>query len=247
MFDDHAEGWNLDTSKLRRIRGILLGMRSGAGEWDFYGRLAGWPDHKKPANKWFLGCLLDYQMQVDRAWGNALLLAEDLLGDPPDLWERIDSIPEQEWMELCTDHSIHRFPQAYVRVRRIGGELLEQYEGDARQIWDSPRPDVVLERLMDLRVGPQLSRMIVGGLRQARKVHGRADIKADVHTRRVLGRVLLGRMSTTDEATTLSRLVNPADPWELDYPLWSTGREWCSASAPDCPDCPLRKVCAGRE
>ncbi len=94
----------IDGGALQRVAEILLDMKSPPGAWTFGGRLSGWPSRRKVANKWFLCSLLDYQIPVERAWGNGLFLAENLLGDPPNLWERIDSIPEDEWMDLCVEH-----------------------------------------------------------------------------------------------------------------------------------------------
>ncbi len=35
--------------------------------------------------------------------------------------------------------------------------------------------------------------------------------------------------------------MNPSFPGELDNALWSIGREWCQASEPNCPECPMNE------
>jgi hypothetical protein len=44
-----------------------------------------------------LGCILDYRMTYERAWDNAQRFAEEILGDPDDLWDEIVAIPQHEW------------------------------------------------------------------------------------------------------------------------------------------------------
>ena len=46
---------------------------------------------RKSANKFLLGCLLDFQIKAERAWENARRLSEDYLGDPDDIWSSISS------------------------------------------------------------------------------------------------------------------------------------------------------------
>ena len=59
----------------------------------FLSRLNGCRADKRSANKFLLGCIIDYQMRVGRVWENARRFAEDDLGDPRDLWDKIVEIP----------------------------------------------------------------------------------------------------------------------------------------------------------
>ena len=65
------------------------------------------PD-KKTANKFLLGCILDYQMKVDVVWENARRLAEDDLGDPGDLWRTILAIPRWNTESVRRRYNLHR-------------------------------------------------------------------------------------------------------------------------------------------
>lgn len=136
---------------------------------------------KKRANKYLLACTLDYQMSDGAPWENAKRFAEDDLRNPASLWECITSAPLSVWKRKFRVYGLHRFPKAHERVWKIGKRVVEWYSGDARKIWEGSATADVLERLLELGVGEQLSRMAVGGLRDCGWIKGRADVKADSH------------------------------------------------------------------
>src|SRR4030067_422401 len=183
----------LDQRKAERVRNILLEMKDGDLIWpwlhdddgEVIQRL-----NKKRANKFLLGCIIDYQMRAGVAWDNARRLAEQELGDPDDLWECIGSHTKKEWMALRPKYKwLHRFPQAHYRVWRIAREVRDNHGGDARNIWKDADPGTVNKRLKAIRLGPQLSKMAVGALTDTGHLRGCSDVKADLNLRRVLGRV----------------------------------------------------------
>jgi endonuclease III len=71
----------------------------------------------------------------------------------------------------------------------------------------------------------------------------RIDIKPDVHTRRVLYRLGMAVEENDQAALDAARMMNPDYPGALDGALWWIGREWCSASNPDCENCPMELSC----
>jgi len=193
-----------------------------------------------------LGCILDYQMPAEIAWENARRLAEDIFSNPNDLWHHISGVPLSKWKMKWEEYKLHRFPKAHERVWRIGRDIVAHYGGDARNIWKGQSPDVVLDRLNQMKVGEQISRMVVGALCDADQIQGSGDVKVDTHIRRVLGRVLRGSPFTPSEAPIVlekTREMWPENPWLLDEPLYSLGKEFCYASNPDCDDCYLQKEC----
>lgn len=198
---------------------------------------------KKRANKYLLACTLDYQMQYVTAWENARRFAEDVLGDPTALWDTITSVPLWLWNRKFRAYGLHRFPKAHERVWKIGKRVVEWYEGDARRIWEHTPTADVLDRLVELGVGEQLSRMAVGGLRDCGWLKGRADVKADSHVMRVLGRVFMGQPMTEDQTIAATRRMHPRDPWLLDGPLWQLGSNRCNVTEPNCEECYLRPRC----
>lgn len=201
---------------------------------------------KKAANKFLLGCILDYQIPADKAWANAKRLAEDVLGNPDNLWERITAIPKLEWNAKWKKYALHRFPKAHERVWRIGNEIVVNYGGDARKIWKDQLPDIVLTRLFELKIGEQISRMIVGALIDTKQIAGSGDVKVDIHVRRVLGRILRGEGYAKNEIMLVRKKtceMYPKNPWKLDKPLFELGTYTCKASSPDCNTCYLRETC----
>ena len=206
----------------------------------------GQPLSAKEANKFLLGSILDYQMQAEVVWENARRLTEDILGDPDELWHVITANTLAEWNAKKSEYSLHRFPKAHERVYTIGTRVLHQYGGDARNIWNNQSIEAVLYRLGDLRVGKQLSRMVVGALVDAGQLHGKADVKVDTHVCRVLGRILRGDAFGShekDAVIDLTRAMNPENPWLLDRPLYRLGKALCSAEAPRCGECYMSASC----
>lgn len=229
---------------LRQVAGILVKNRSAdRSDWYWIGKSGRAARSKKSANKYILACILDYQMKAPVPWDNAKRLAEQVLGDPESLWEVIVSQPLSLWAKRFSEYELHRFPAAHERVWRIGKAIVDRYDGDARRIWDNTRADEATQRLIEIGVGDQLSRMAVGGLHDCGWIRGACDLKADVHVKRVLGRVFLGRLATPDEAIELSRRMHPKNPWLLDNPLWKIGSSCCRPNEPKCDSCFLRGLC----
>ena len=105
-----------------------------------------------------LGCILNYQMNAYLVWENAKRFAEENLEDPADLWDVIIAIRKWNTESVFRRYGLHRFPAAHRRVRRIGKEIVEHYNGDARRIRKNQAPDEILNRL--------------NGMRPARRSHG---------------------------------------------------------------------------
>lgn len=181
------------------------------------------PPSKKDANKFLLASILDYQMRAEVVWENARRLAEDILGNPEDLWRSITDMTLEEWNRKRKEYSLHRFPKGHERVWKIGKRVVQQYEGDARNIWMNQSIESTLFRLLDLGAGEQISRMIVGALLDTGQIAGKSDVKVDVHVRRVLGRILRGTAfsdSDTKLVLDITREMHPENPWLLDRPLY---------------------------
>ena len=110
------------------------------------------------------------------------------MNDPDDLRrEIVERWTEDQWSSRSTwkECALHRrFPAGHNRVRAVGLDILRQYDGDSRSIWQGQHPEEVLCRLDRLGkngVGPQLSRMIVGALIDAGQIIGSGQFKADTH------------------------------------------------------------------
>jgi hypothetical protein len=194
---------------------------------------------KRDANRFLFTSAMDYQMKSDTIWHRAKGFVEDELGNPTNLWETIRSFSLSKWRAKCAAMPLHRFPQVYTRHWRIAEQVQGLYRGDARRIWRSCSAQEALEAI---GMGPQLSRMTVGALKDEKQVTGCALVKADLHVRRVIGRVFDGEQVTEARATELTQELHPRDPWKLDNGLFQLGRAHCRP-APDCGNCPLRRDC----
>ena len=233
--------------RAQAVAQILLKNRGGEDR-DFWGWLKpNQPASMRDANKFLLASILDYQIPAETAWGNARRLADHILGDPDKLWHKITSITLSEWVSKRKEYSLHRFPKGHERVWTIGRRIVQQYDGDARKIWDNQSIDATLYRLNDLGVGEQISRMVVGALIDTGQIEGKGDVKVDIHVRRVLGRAVQGRefpLQETGRVIDLTREMHPDNPWLLDRPLYLLGKRTCQAKEPKCTSCDLRVECA---
>jgi hypothetical protein len=233
----------LSQRKLKAVARLLLAQRieNPSGWWWING---GGRPSKKDANKYLMACLLDYAQPFEVSWEKAKRLAEVQLGDPEDLWDSIAQYTLPEWMETWREWKSHRFPKAHERIWTFGQHVLKNYEGDARRIWEGcPARDVVA-RLESMRMGPQLSRNAVGGLHDCRLVSGGSDVKADLHVKRVVGRVFFGGPINEETVHEVCRLMHPENPWLLDQGLFWTGSDHCRPTNPDCENCLLSGECA---
>lgn len=197
---------------------------------------------KKNANKFLLACILDYRIKAETAWDNAERLAEVILNDPSDLWETIVKTPKSKWMDKFKVYKLHRYPKAHERIWRIGKEIIENYQGDARKIWKNAENIEILKRLEKMRVGKQISRMILGALYDNKQIKGKMDVKADIHVTRVLGRLIQGEQFLPKIAVEEAKKLSPKNPWLIDNTLYFTGQNVCK-SEPLCDHCTFQKYC----
>ena len=235
-------------SQYRTVKQLLLRRRDQEGvtwPWLTECHEKGRSVDKVRANKFMLGAILDYRIDADVAWENARRLAEDALGEPKSLWVAIASIDWAYWDSdaAFSHYRVHHLRAAHRRVWCIGTEIVDRYKGDSRLIWRGQTPSVVLNRLLQIRVGDQISRMIVGALIDTAQIVGQGDLKADVHVRKVLGRVFRGNRVSAKEAHEIADRMVPGDSWKLDGPLFLIGKKICKVSSPLCDDCDLNRVC----
>jgi endonuclease III len=236
---------NSHEERMRRIAALLLPSEKSPADWGELSHLDEKPCTKKIANKFLICCLLDWQMKSDLAWKNGKRLVEEILDDPDDVWKAITSVSESEWASRRDQYKLHRFPAGHTRLWSIAWHIGDNYEADARRIWAGKEPADVFRRLSVLGAGEQLSRMIVGALRDCGQLEGAAsDVKADVHVCRVLGRVVCGEPVKPETAGQLTRELHLADPWRLDWPLWEIGTSFCHSRRPNCPKCSLAPECS---
>lgn len=128
--------------------------------------------------------------------------------------------------------------------------VVDEFAGNAAGIWanrNAAEVKAVFRRVHG--VGPGIANMAVlliekvFGVRFSDLDHAAMDIKADVHTTRVLHRLGAAPAATVADAIEAARRLNPAYPGEIDGALWAVGRRWCRPQLPDCASCPMEDLC----
>jgi endonuclease III len=139
-------------------------------------------------------------------------------------------------------------PKTIKELTRI---VMEECGGDASLIWRGKQAGQVHRTFDSIHgVGPGIANMAVLLIERAFLVqfpdHWSMDIKPDIHTKRVLYRLGASDAETEDAAIKASRRMSPVFPGIVDAALWDIGRTWCSPTRPNCPECPITKICVKR-
>lgn len=119
----------------------------------------------------------------------------------------------------------------------------QQYNSDASLIWTGkPSSATVVYRFLEFDgVGPKIASMAVNILAREFKIefsdYFSIDISADVHVRRVFGRLGLTPLdASVDQLIFRAKGLYPKFPGLMDFPAWEIGRNWCR---------PKKCVCEG--
>lgn len=112
----------------------------------------------------------------------------------------------------------------------------------ARQVVEQGEPRILEEWRSLKGVGPYTAAAIY-----AFSTHKKA-IAIDTNIRRVIGRLYLGTPfpNMADDkrvARAMEKSLSARTGWETLYALMDLGSEYCTAHAPRCATCPLRKAC----
>lgn len=252
---------NLIADEIERRRWIAkellaLAKRKPKNLPEWWGDIAdyarkGETEQKRVANAFLLACLLDYR-RSEKNDNPAIAVSEFFKRNPgfrDEVWRKIYETPKDQWNSdaVFKKHNLHRERRPHNRLWPIAAAITYWFDGDPRLIWGDGSAFNTLCRLYWIGAGEQISRMIVGALKDCKIVSGKGDPKADVRVCRVIGRCILGEAIDPVNAFAAIRIcreICPSDPWELDGPLWQLGEETCKDGKPDCGNCYLRVKCA---
>ena len=121
-----------------------------------------------------------------------------------------------------------------VRLHAIARETVSRYSGRL------PRDDAALRNL------PGVGRYTAGAIRAF--AYGEDAAVLDTNVRRVLGRVFVGPRRRRRGETAYWRLAEALVPdgrgYDFNQALMDFGATWCTARTPQCPRCPMKRVCA---
>ncbi len=194
-----------------------------------------------------LAVTADMGIRAERAWALPYLLRQRLSGLSPAV---LTSDPGAVYAAVQQEPKLHRFvntvPAWLVQAAQI---VLDEYEGDAANLWAGEPTAFQLRRRMEAfpGIGQKKAAMAVEILSRdlgipIRELDG-SDVAYDVHLRRVFLRTGLADHDDLDHMVAVGRALNPGRPGALDLPAWDIGRRWCRPADPDCPSCPLNAVC----
>lgn len=174
------------------------------------------------ANFFFLACLVDWQEKTWKVYQRVRRFCDEVLppGQLSRLWDWIAGHSEEEWRRHKQDYGLHWLAAGHNRLHRIARTIRDQFQGDPRIIWTAAQSPPLLSRLNDnLRVGPGLSRMIIGALRDHQLINlRRSDYKPDIHVRAFMHD--LGLSPTTKTADVLEAASLFQDPWVADTAIY---------------------------
>ena len=118
------------------------------------------------------------------------------------------------------------------RLRDIARTVLRHYQG---------RLPPTKDALLALKgIGPYTAGALLTF------AYGQAEPIVDTNVRRVLRRVFCGRRTASDrQLWALSAALLPShDAYDFNQALMDLGATVCTARAPRCPNCPMRRLCA---
>jgi endonuclease III len=196
-----------------------------------------------------LACILDRQVRAERAWIAPYKLAQRI-GD-----FRISSLKKLSVRDITRFMSkpdpLHRFVDTMSVALHAGIErIVDEYNGDASLIWKGrlSSAEVVYRFLQFKGVGPKIATMATNILARDFKVrfsdYHSIDISADVHVRRVFGRLgFCPPDASVEEVIYRARSLYPEFPGIMDLACWEIGRHWCGSRKLRCKDCFMKGVC----
>jgi len=195
---------------------------------------------------------LDRQTPAEVIWTIPFYIHEDLGHLDP---SRIQQMSFNELEVLFS--RLPRKPRFVNDAPRTVQELTDivvfECNGDATQIWKGKKASRVKRTFNSIYgVGVGIANMSVLLIEKAYNLrfddidHTNMNIKADVHTVRVLYRLGASDVQSEKAAIATARELNPDFPGEVDGPLWIIGRRWCHAYDPNCVQCPMNSVCINR-
>ncbi|HEX5221766.1 MAG TPA: iron-sulfur cluster loop [Verrucomicrobiae bacterium] len=196
-----------------------------------------------------LACIMDRQVKAEIAWRIPYRISQKLGGFSMETLLQLSRVDVTRLMS--EPEPLHRFveimsgcfPSAVQRIKSA-------YGGDASRIWaGNPSSAEVVYRFLKFDgVGPKIATMATNILAREFKVplsdYTSIDISADVHIRRVFGRLqLCPTDASVEQIIYKAKALHPEFPGLMDLPIWELGRNWCKPRKPNCEECYMGDLC----
>jgi endonuclease-3 len=222
-----------DRRKLRAIRDRLR---------EEYGRPVLRP-HRAPVDELILTVLSQNTNDRNRD------VAYGRLRERFDSWAEVRDAPVEDVEEAIRPGGLA--PTKAVRIKQILGALTEEHAGAPGTARSLANVDDLawLEDAPLAEARDYLCELPGVGRKTAACVllfsFGRPDVPVDTHVYRVGTRLGLWPEGTSLEKAhdAMLTLVDPEDAYEIHVLLIRHGRRTCTARNPNCPECPLRRMC----
>jgi endonuclease III len=194
-----------------------------------------------------LACIAMRQVKAEIAWAIPLHIKKTV-GSVA--FSKLLALNERQWQNILKGTG-HRYYKQLARDYPLALQKIKsEYQSRADNVWNgTPSSITVMIRLRDFSgVGPKIASMtldiLVRNFDVVLKDYSALDIAADVHVRRVMHRLgLIPRSDWNDLAIWKAREMNPKYPAIFDSLFWNVGRDFCHPTKPECPSCPLNKLC----
>jgi endonuclease III len=196
-----------------------------------------------------LACVMDRQIRAERAWLIPYEISQTLGGFSMDM---LFKLSRADVIRLMSQPKpLHRYVEMmsglfFSAVQRISSH----YANDAARIWTGtpPSAEVVYRFLEFDGVGQKIASMASNVLARDFKIpfadHFSIDISADVHIRRVFGRLgLCPHDAGVEQVIYKAKSLHREFPGMMDLPCWEIGRNWCKARGPECGACYMNDLC----
>ncbi|KXB09355.1 iron-sulfur cluster loop [candidate division MSBL1 archaeon SCGC-AAA385M11] len=206
-------------------------------------------DLEKYPHAFVLASIMDRQVKAERAWLIPFRFMEKLESFS---METLYGQTETDIKSLMNHpEPLHRFPDIMASLFfRAVQRIALKYNFDVSQIWKKrPSSATVVYRFLEFDgIGPKIASMNANILAREFKIefsdYYSIDISADVHVRRVFGRLgLTPPDATVDQLIFRARGLHPEFPGLMDFPAWEIGRKWCKARICECESCYMKDLC----
>ena len=201
------------------------------------------------AHHFVLACLMDRQIEAERAWSIPYRL-----GERAGSWE-FDGLEALSFEDVAHHMSepdaLHWLWKDMAAYFFKGLKKIKvDYGGVASNIWTgSPSSATLVRRFLEFDgAGPKIATMaaniLVNGFRLPVSDRFSIDISADRQVQRVFARLGLARENASpEEVVYRAREMNPEYPGLIDFAVWELGRETCRPKQPVCDKCFLGSLC----